>query len=154
MEIEKKFLIKEFPENLEQYDFSVIEQGYLCSEPVVRIRRMDDKYILTCKARQESENENDVCVNREEEFFLSKKSYEHLKEKCDGYIIEKRRYRIPYEGYTIELDIFYGKYEGMRLAEVEFSSVEESEQFNAPEWFGKNVSGDYHYRNAFLALNS
>ena len=49
MEIERKFLIKKdrFPDNLAQYPCHEIEQGYLCTEPVVRIRRQDDSYILT-----------------------------------------------------------------------------------------------------------
>ncbi len=40
MEIERKFLIKELPENLSSYKCLVIEQAYLCTEPVIRIRRM------------------------------------------------------------------------------------------------------------------
>ena len=46
MEIERKFLIKRenLPENLEQYPSKVIEQGYLCTEPVVRIRKSNDNY--------------------------------------------------------------------------------------------------------------
>ena len=45
MEIERKFLIKKdrFPDNLAQYPCHEIEQGYLCTEPVVRIRRQDDE---------------------------------------------------------------------------------------------------------------
>ena len=44
MEIERKFLIKELPD-LSKYDYVDIEQGYLCTHPVVRIRKKNDKYI-------------------------------------------------------------------------------------------------------------
>ena len=37
MEIERKFLIRQLPEHLEQYPCLQIEQGYLCTNPVVRI---------------------------------------------------------------------------------------------------------------------
>ena len=49
MEIERKFLIKKekLPENLSQYPCLHIEQGYLCTDPVVRIRRQNDEYYLT-----------------------------------------------------------------------------------------------------------
>ncbi len=47
MEIERKFLITELPENLTQYNCRRIEQGYLCTAPVVRIRRQDEEYYLT-----------------------------------------------------------------------------------------------------------
>ena len=41
-EIERKFLVKSLPENLDSFPSSQIEQGYLCTEPVVRIRRQDE----------------------------------------------------------------------------------------------------------------
>ena len=33
MEIERKFLIRQLPEHLEQYPCRHIEQGYLCTNP-------------------------------------------------------------------------------------------------------------------------
>ena len=48
MEIERKFLIKDLPD-LSKYDYVDIEQGYLSTEPVVRIRKKNDKYMLTYK---------------------------------------------------------------------------------------------------------
>lgn len=151
MEIEKKFLVKRLPEHLDSYEHSRIEQGYLCSRPVVRIRRMDEDYILTYKCKTEQHLKDPVCVSREAEFPLTREAYEHLKEKIDGCMIEKTRYRIGYQTYTIELDVFHGAYEGMLLAEVEFASETEAENFPPPDWFGDNVSGDYHYTNAYLA---
>ena len=50
MEIERKFLIRQLPEHLEQYPCRHIEQGYLCTNPVVRIRKQDDAYFLTYKS--------------------------------------------------------------------------------------------------------
>ena len=46
MEIERKYLIEkeQLPKNLSDYPFHRIEQGYLCTSPVVRIRRQDDEY--------------------------------------------------------------------------------------------------------------
>lgn len=44
MEIERKFLIRQLPEHLEQYPCLQIEQGYLCTNPVVRIRK--DPYTI------------------------------------------------------------------------------------------------------------
>ena len=47
MDIERKFTIKKLPENLEQYSCFFIEQAYLNTNPVIRIRRQDDEYYLT-----------------------------------------------------------------------------------------------------------
>ena len=49
MEIERKFLLNKLPDNLSDYPHHDIEQAYLCRNPVVRIRRQDDDYILTYK---------------------------------------------------------------------------------------------------------
>ena len=49
MEIERKFLLKELPKNLDSYPVRQLEQGYLCTAPVVRIRKDNDKYELTYK---------------------------------------------------------------------------------------------------------
>ena len=51
MEIERKFLIKALPENLSSYQKHVIEQAYLCTDPVIRIRRQDHDYYLTYKGK-------------------------------------------------------------------------------------------------------
>ncbi len=50
MEIERKYLIDTLPENLEDYPCRHIEQGYINIDPVVRIRRNNDKYELTYKS--------------------------------------------------------------------------------------------------------
>ena len=45
MEIERKYLIEkeQLPENLSDYPFHRIEQGYLSTSPVVRIRRQENQ---------------------------------------------------------------------------------------------------------------
>ncbi len=152
MEIEKKYLVKKLPDSLEQYDSTTIEQGYLCTRPVVRIRRRDEDFILTYKSKKDAEGAA-VCVNIENEMPLTREAYEHLQKKIDGILIQKTRYVIPWQGHKIELDVFHGRYEGMVLAEVEFDSLESAECFEVPDWFGENVSGDYHYTNAYLAYH-
>ena len=49
MEIERKYLIHKLPENLEAYPRKQIQQAYLCTAPVVRIRKQDEEYYLTYK---------------------------------------------------------------------------------------------------------
>lgn len=143
MEIERKYLVKALPENLERYEQKRISQGYLCTNPVVRIRRSNDAYFLTYKGKG-------LMAREEHEFPLSAEAFEHLLPKIDGILIDKIRYLIPLdETHTAELDVFQGTLAPLRLVEVEFASIEESEQFIAPEWFGDDVtnSGEYHNSN-------
>ncbi len=152
MEIERKYLVGSLPENLDAFPHVEIEQGYLCTSPTLRIRRMGDSFILTVKEKVHSLTS--AIVNREEEFFLSSESYARLRGKCEGIMVEKTRYRIPVGKYTAELDIFHGRHEGLLLVEVEFPSVEAANAFTPPAWFGQDVSNDPRYRNSWLAHNS
>lgn len=144
-EIERKFLVKEMPD-LNSYTYKCLEQGYLSANPVVRVRKEDDTYYLTYKGKGFLERE-------EYNLPLNEESYNHLVAKTDGKIIRKKRYLIPYEKYTIELDIFEGELAGLIIAEVEFEAVEEANSFNPPSWFGEDVTGNKNYTNASLALN-
>lgn len=145
MEIERKYLIQTLPENLEQYPHHIIEQGYLCTEPVVRIRRQDDDYILTYKSKG-------LMVRDEYNLPLTAAAYEHLKPKADGLIITKTRYVIPLDKIlNIELDVFHEAYEGLYLAEVEFPNEDMANGFIPPDWFGEDVTFSSKYHNSTLS---
>ena len=145
MEIERKYLVKTLPDHLEQYPCRQIEQGYLNTDPVVRIRRSNDSYILTYKGKG-------LMVREEYNLPLNEESFIHLKEKIDGLLIQKRRYLIPLaEKYTIELDVFEGELAPLVLAEVEFETEEEANTFVPPEWFGEDVTFSTKYHNSTLS---
>lgn len=145
MEIERKFLIKKIPDNLTSYKARKIEQAYLCTDPVVRVRRDNDDYYLTYKSKG-------MIVREEYNLPLTKEAYGHLLAKADGNIITKTRYEIPEkDNLTIELDVFEGKFDGLLLAEVEFASEEEALGYIPPEWFGEDVSNSTKYHNSTLS---
>lgn len=147
MEIERKYLIEEknLPTDLDSYDSHLIEQGYLCRNPVVRIRRQDNDYILTYKS-------SGLMTREEYNLPLNAEAYTHLKEKIDGKLVSKRRYLIPIENHlTIELDVFYEPCKGLLLAEVEFPDEESANSFCPPVWFGKDVTFDGRYHNSALS---
>lgn len=146
-EIERKFYVETAPEGYETYPFHMIEQAYLCTEPVVRIRREDSEYYLTYKGKGR--------LSREEyNLPLTAESYAHLLAKADGNILTKKRYLIPIEGrpdLTIEFDVFQGKFEGLMLAEVEFASEEDANAFVPPTWFTRDVTFSGEYQNSKLS---
>ena len=149
MEIERKFLVKKenLPENLEQYPCKVIEQGYLCTEPVVRIRKSNDNYYLTYKSKG-------LLAREEYNLPLTQEGYEHMLPKIDGRLIEKSRYLIPLDGkLTAELDIFEGDLAPLIIVEVEFDSLDAANSFIPPEWFGEDVTESRKYHNSNLALS-
>lgn len=114
MEIERKYLVSGIPDNIDSYPCRFIEQGYLNTAPVVRVRRDNDNYYLTYKG-------GGMMAREEYNLPLNKEAYEHLIKKADGNIITKKRYEIPDgNGYTIELDIFEGSLLALSLQKLNF----------------------------------
>ena len=146
MEIERKFLVSRLPEDLESYPHNEISQAYISTEPVIRIRRKNDTYILTVKSKG--------LLKREEfEMNISKKEYDTLLKKSEGNLITKTRYKIPdRDGLTIELDIFHGLFDGLIFAEVEFPDESTAAGYIPPDYFGREVTEDPSYQNSSLSM--
>lgn len=158
MEIERKFTLKKLPENLETYPCHIIEQAYLNTSPVVRIRQQDDSYYLTYKG-------SGLMAREEYNLPLDKPSYQHLLQKADGNVISKRRYVIPLENpqftddfisfstleLVIELDIFAPPFAPLIMAEVEFPSEEMANAFLPPDWFDEDVTMNPEYHNSNMS---
>lgn len=145
MEIERKYLVNSLPENLSDYAYHDIEQAYLCTDPVIRIRRQDKEYYLTYKG-------SGMMVREEYNLPLTEDAYQHLLYKADGNVISKRRILIPLAGsLTIELDLFRSPLPDLVIAEVEFPDEESANSFRPPSWFGQDVTFDSHYHNSYLS---
>lgn len=149
MEIEKKYWIAKVPFDYTAYPCRIIEQAYLSTAPVVRVRKEDDQYYLTYKSKG-------LMVREEYNLPLTRESYEHLLKKVDGKVLSKKRYLIPIEhtNLTIELDIFEGDYKGLLLAEVEFPDEKAANTFTPPDWFTKDVTFSGEYQNSRLAMET
>lgn len=160
MEIERKFTIKQLPADLNSYPFRIIEQAYLNTNPVVRIRREDNEFYLTYKGKG-------MLAREEYNLPLNEESYYHLREKADGNIISKKRYLIPLQNpqfasngpkppedytLTIELDVFDAPFAPLILAEVEFGSKHAAETFLPPDWFLEDVTYSPEYHNSALSM--
>lgn len=151
LEIERKFLVSDESAagylkkvNMGQLKSHEIEQAYLTTEPVIRVRKSDDEYYMTYKGKG-------LLMREEYNLPLTKESYETLLSKADGNIISKTRILIPYEKYTIELDIFKKPFDYIRMAEVEFESEEEARAFEAPDWFLEEVTDNREYHNSNMS---
>lgn len=148
MEIERKFLVNKLPENINDYNCRTIEQGYLSTNPVVRVRRDNNHFYLTYKG-------SGMMVREEYNFPLTQEAYEHMLEKVDGNIITKKRYEIPFHNdLTIELDLFEGIFSGTVIAEVEFESEAQALAFTPPDWFGDDVTNRKEFHNSNMSKQS
>lgn len=151
VEIERKFIVSNdiakdyYKQALNgQYEYKKIEQAYLTTNPVIRVRKSNDKYYMTYKGKG--------FIEREEyNLPLTEEAYMTLREKADGNIISKTRVLIPYDRYTIELDIFDKPFEEITIAEVEFETLDDANSFCKPDWFLEDVTEDRRYSNSYLS---
>lgn len=169
MEIERKFTVKKLPEDLAQYPCRIIEQAYLNTDPVVRVRRQDDTYYMTYKGKG-------LLAREEYNLPLNEAAYYHLREKADGNVISKKRYVISIRdakftdgvvlppasagesvdssGLYVELDIFEPPFAPLVIAEVEFPSEETANAFVPLDWFDEDVTQDPAYHNSNMSKRS
>ena len=122
-----------------------IVQGYIASgRRTVRVRISDDKAWLTIKGP----STNGGLTRYEWEREISLKEALELIQLSEGATIEKRRHIVEYKGHTFEVDEFEGENAGLIIAEVELQS--EDEEFEHPEWLGREVTGIKRYYNSHL----
>ncbi|HPE76736.1 MAG TPA: CYTH domain-containing protein [Draconibacterium sp.] len=144
VEIERKFLIKTglWKPTVKGIKIS---QGYLSidSEKVIRVRIADDLGFITIKGKANG------IVRTELEYEIPKNEAEVLLKMCNGFIVEKTRFKENFLNMTWEVDIFEGKNKGLFLAEIELEN--ENQEFELPDWVGEEVTFDYHYHNSWLS---
>ncbi len=146
-EIERKFLVREFPKNIEDYPYEEISQGYLAVSDdgtEIRLRQTGQVYLLTVKSGK-------GIRRHENEIGLSREQFERLWPMTEGKRIEKKRHSITMGRFTIELDIYHATLEGLKTAEVEFKTQDEADSFTPPSWLDKDVTLDERYKNKNLA---
>lgn len=145
MEIERKFLIKNYSGNLSELEHHELKQGYISTKPVIRIRKWDNTKILTIKS-------SGLIMRDEYEIELSEDEFQNLEKKVEGNIINKTRYIIPINNnLKIEMDIFHDIFEGLCYGEVEFPDIETAENFKAPDFMYKDISKSGVFQNSSLS---
>ena len=143
IEIERKFLVD--AKKLSGVKFSTeekISQGYLSSNPTVRVRLKGNRGWLTIKT-------STVGITRQEfEYEIPPEDAEQLLKICGAQVLKKYRRTLEYGGHKWEVDFFCGRHKGLILAEVELESADEPVEL--PAWISKEVSRDPQYYNSNL----
>ena len=145
-EIERKFLVDSTIWHPDPAKGTHYRQGYLSSEPgsTVRVRIAGDLGFLTIKGAtrgiERAEFEYPIPLADAGQL---------LEDLCHHPLIEKIRYREPWDGLTWEVDVFEGDNAGLIVAEIELPTSECP--FTRPPWLGREVSDDPRYFNAALS---
>ncbi len=164
IETERKFLIRRPEEDVlfAQEDLSVLEivQTYLTGPGVSPERRLRlirengrTSYIFTQKTELQRDG---AAVSREEtEYEIPETEYLAMREEAYSELA-KTRYRFPYDGHTMEIDVYPPeiggkKLEGLAVLEVELEKGDEP--FSLPSFLSveKEITGGSRYSNKKLA---
>lgn len=139
MEIERKWEIGGFPDGLPQTDAAEMRQGYLVTDPVVRIRAEQraggGSYILCIKGRG-------TLAREEIETPISEAVFERVAALIGAPLVRKRyrAYRLP-DGHTLEVSLVdEGEETAFYYAEVEFATLEEARAFVPPAFLGRELT--------------
>jgi len=142
-EIERKFLVT--GDAWRTGECSDYRQGYLSidKQRTVRVRVAGDTAFLTVKGITEG------ATRAEYEYPVPVTDAQAMLETlCLRPLIEKRRYRIQYNGMTWEIDEFLGENAGLVVAEIELETAQQP--FDKPGWVGEEVTSDPRFYNANL----
>ena len=121
VEIERKWMVRGWPNNFELLYVEKMRQGYISTSPTVRIRDEDSKYILCFKSKGK-------LSRKEIEMEISKDKFDELEDLIGLPLIDKvRKTYLLSDGHHLEVNFVDEKF---YYAEVEFSNEEEALAFN------------------------
>ncbi|KVP17006.1 CYTH domain-containing protein [Burkholderia ubonensis] len=145
-EIERRFLLR-LPSILVGRTGRFMVQGYLSFSPVTtRVRLIPEsrEAFLTLKGPR-------VGIECDEfEYPIPFEDGRQLLALCGAHIVEKTRYEVVENGHTFEVDVVHGRHDGLYMVELELTDP--TANVRIPDWVGEEISGDFRYSNANLAV--
>lgn len=133
IELEKTYLAKSLPKDLEKCKFKEIIDIYIpnsINHPKLRIRKSGNSFEIT---KKESLNDGDAGNQKEYTIPISKIEFETFT-KINVQKIRKVRYFYKHHGELAEFDIFQDKLKGLVLVDFEFNQIESKNKFKAPDF--------------------
>lgn len=133
IELEKTYLAKFLPEGLLDCEVKELVDIYVpknVNHPTLRIRKKGNKFEITKKTpitTRDASRQTEVTIG------LDEAEYTAL---CDtsGKVVKKTRYFFPYKNQRAEIDVFGGELTGLVLVDFEFTSVEQMQAFEMPDF--------------------
>lgn len=149
LEIERTFLARYLPADLKNFPSHEIMDYYLppgAEHAKLRIRKSDDKYTIT---KKELVNQEDESIQIEHNIELTTSEFNSFKNIAADTVHKIRYY---YNG--AELDLFLDDLQGLVLIDFEFDSVEQSLEFEAPDFCLAEVTKDNEIAGGLLCRHN
>ena len=153
IEYEKTFLVRVLPENLESSESKELLDIYFPQEkphPSLRLRKNGEKYEMTKKLHLKDE---DRGVQEEKTIHLDQDEFGALS-SVPGKRVRKIRHSYPYQGNMAEIDVFQDELRGLVLADFEFETEEEKNEFPIPDFCLVDVTQEQFVAGGMLCGKS
>lgn len=156
LEIEKKYKVKELPENLSSFEYELIEQSYLNKGGApIRLRKFIKGDEMRCVFSKKSRISEKTFECIEHNVELPERIYQELLKAKEGRTIIKTRYKIPLtDKLKIDLDVFHDFFEGVCTAEIEYESVKQANSYVVPDWLGEELTNFDKLTNNYMATQA
>lgn len=152
IEIERKFLVTGDDWRAQAHRIVPMAQGYLndlaavdsgAMQASIRVRIAGHQAFINLKSRELGRS------RQEFDYEIPPEDARALLALCVGGVIDKRRHYVKHDGHLWEIDEFVGDNQGLIVAEIELSDVDES--FARPSWLGAEATEASRYYNLALA---
>ncbi len=152
LEVECRYLLNKVPDGLLDHP-----KGWLITDryfPNTRLRlrhmkslsRDETIYKLSQKYRSETQSAYETTITN---IFLTEAEYNHF-DALEAKILQKKRYPYTLQSYSLSIDVFEGRHQGLILAEMEFQGQSELSKFALPVFALKDVTDDSFFTGGNL----
>jgi CYTH domain-containing protein len=151
IERERRFLLWELPDGLEERPYTHVTDHYL-PDTRLRLRRMTDEMdnIVALKLTQKfGETAVPTQHTTITNIYLNEAEYQTLAQ-LGGDLLTKRRYRYSSGNQTFSVDVFEGQLSGLILAEIEAQTDEQLQTVSLPAWAVAEVTNDNFFTGGNL----
>jgi CYTH domain-containing protein len=144
LEVEFRYLLGQVPEDLLGSSQGWLVTDRYFSNTRLRLRHMQslagDEHIykLTQKYRSETQNAYETTITN---MYLTEAEYNHF-ETLEAKILKKRRYPYSLPNFSLSIDVFEGRLQGLILAEMEVEKKAGDDKLVFPSFVLKDVTAD------------
>ena len=145
IEIERRFLLCNDSWRKSVCETLLLQQGYLSVEKdrTIRVRISGNRAWLTLKGHLSA-------ISRHEfEYEIPLSDAQTMLASMCPFKVEKQRHIVDYQGFTFEIDEFFGENAPLILCELELLS--ETAEYPRPDWLGEEITSDGRFSNAYLS---
>ena len=152
LEVEYRYLLNKIPAGLLDNPKGWLITDRYFPHTRLRLRHMqsfsgdEQIYKLTQKYRSETQNADETTITN---MYLTEAEYHHF-ETLEAKILKKKRYPYSLANFSLSIDVFEGRHQGLILAEMEVEKKAGVDELVFPSFVLQDVTEDPFFRGGNL----